>query len=165
MLYKIASAGRCPTNVCRNLHRLIHREGLTVPVKIDMVQVPIRKRRPTVRKLMVWYPVIYPSTWMSFLMKEHSDLLLGGIPLEKISKWEALLDGFWAKYKAYDAGHVMNGATAPPTNRTIPIFLHGDEGRGKYKLPIMVEAFQACISHKGAAYKNSCGPFPAAFSI
>ena len=164
ILWKIAAAGRSPANVCRNLHRLIHREGMTIPVKIDMVQIPVRKRRPTVKKVMVWFPVIYPSTWVSFLLREHSDLLLGGRHLNQTSLWEDLLDNFWSRYKAYDAGHPMNGAMAPPAKRTIPLYLHGDEGRGKYKLPIMVEAFQPCISFRGTAYKNSSGPLPNKFT-
>ncbi|CAE7456224.1 unnamed protein product, partial [Symbiodinium pilosum] len=58
---------------------------MTIPVKIDMVQIPVRKR-------------------------EHSDLLLGGRHLNQTSLWEDLLDNFWSRYKAYDAGHPMNGA-------------------------------------------------------
>ena len=117
------------------------------------------------KKMMVWYPVIYPSTWVSFLMKEHSELLLGGIPLRQTCNWKGLLSEFWQKYRAYDPGHAMNDAGAPPSEQTVPLYLHGDEGRGKYKLPIMVEAFQACISYKGLAYKNSSGPFPDYYAV
>ena len=56
-----------------------------------------------------------------------------------------------------DPQHGMNAAGAPPSTHTVPIYIHGDEGRGKYKLPIMVEAFQAAISFKGAGFKNSSG--------
>ena len=70
MLYKIAAAGQSAPNVCRNLHRLIHREGVTVPVAISLVRVPVRKRRPTVRKVMVYYPVIYPQHLGCILAKE-----------------------------------------------------------------------------------------------
>ena len=78
MLYKISSAGQSKTNVSRNLHRLIHREGVTLPLKISMVQIPVRKRRPSVKKVMVHYPCIYPSTWMSYLLEKQSYLMLGG---------------------------------------------------------------------------------------
>ena len=165
ILGKIAQAGQSKSNACRNLHRLIHREGMTVPVRISTVRVPVRKRRPTVQKLMVWYPIIYPSSWIEFLLKKHSYLLLGGWDLKtQAGEWQQLLNDFWIKYKAYNPSHVMNEAEAPPGHVTIPIYLHGDEGRGKYKLPIMVEAFQACISYKGTSYKNSSG-HPFLFSI
>ena len=157
MLYKISAAGRAQSNVCRNLHRLIHREGLTLPVNIDLIQLPVRKRRPTVKKVMVWYPVIYPSTWIRFLLKEHSYLLLAGWSLEEVTSWQGCLDDFWQSYKRYDPDHIMNRADAPPSNCTVPLYVHGDEGRGKYKLPIMIEAFQPAISYKGKAFKNSSG--------
>ena len=132
---------------------------MTVPVRISSVQIPIRKRRPTVRKLMVWYPIIYPSSWIDFLLAKHSYLLLGGLDLKtQATQWQQLLSDFWIKYKAYDPLHVMNQPGSPPGYLTIPIYLHGDEGRGKYKLPVMVEAFQGCISYKGTSFKNSSGP-------
>ena len=155
MLYRISSTGR--SNVCRNLHRLIHREGLSVPVKIDFIKTQVRKRRPLVKKVNVWHPVIYPSSWLDFLLKEHSYLLLGGHDLSDTTGWQKLLSDFWSLYKAYDEDHAMNGPNSPPASHTIPLYVHGDEGRGKYRLPVMVEGFQPCISFKGTAYKNSSG--------
>ena len=58
-----------------------------------------------------------------------------------------------------DGAHVMNGHDAPPSNCTVPLYIHGDEGRGKYKLPIMVESIQPCISFRGTSHKNSSGSF------
>ena len=145
--------------MCRNLHRLIHREGLTIPVEISFVNTVVRKRRPIVRKIEVCYPVIYPSSWMRFLLKSHSHLILGGVPLENRKEWQALLSEFWHLYKLTDDIHVMNGHDAPPANCTVPLYIHGDEGRGKYKLPIMVESIQPCISFRGTNYKNSSGSF------
>ena len=52
----------------------------------------------------------------------------------------------------------MSGCNTPPTTHTVPLYIHGDEGRGKYKLPVMVEAVQPCISFKGVSFKNSSGP-------
>ncbi|CAE7737710.1 unnamed protein product [Symbiodinium sp. CCMP2456] len=105
MLYKIASAGRAKTNVCRNLHRLIHREGVTLPLEISLVQVPVRKRRPCVKKVMVWYPCIYPSTWMSYMLENQSYLVLGGVDIQEPSKWQGILNDFWQQYLLYDEQH------------------------------------------------------------
>ena len=157
MLYKISSAGRSKTNVCRNLHRLIHREGVTIPLEISLVKIPVRKRRPCVQRVMVWYPCIYPSTWMSYLLKNQSYLVLGGVDIQEPSKWQGVLSDFWRLYLQYDNCHIMNEPGSPAQTHTIPLYLHGDEGRGKYKLPIMVEAIQPCLSWKGTAFKNSSG--------
>ena len=128
-----------------------------MPVKIDFVSTPVRKRKPLVKKLVVAYPVIYPSTWMDFLLREHSYLLLGGVDLRDHKSWQASLDGFWSLYKRYDQSHIMNQTGSPPTTHTVPLYIHGDEGRGKYKLPIMVESVQPCISFRGTSFKNSSG--------
>ena len=45
----------------------------------------------------------------------------------------------------------------PPKEATIPLYLHGDEGRGKCRLPLMVQCIQPCISFKGPGFKNSSG--------
>ena len=52
----------------------------------------------------------------------------------------------------------MHQADSPDASVTVPIYVHGDEGRGKYKLPIMVEAFQPAVSFRGDSHKNSSGP-------
>ena len=158
LLYKLSAAGRSSAHVCRNLHRLIHREGFTVPVEISFVETPVRKRRPIVKKVTVAYPVIYPSSWINYLLREQSYLLLGGVELCDVRQWQALLSDFWRLYRMYDPDHIMNFPNAPASTHTIPLYLHGDEGRGKYKLPIMVESFQPCISFKGIGFKNSSGP-------
>ena len=129
-----------------------------MPVNISFVETPVRKRRPLVKKVSVAYPVLYPSSWIDYLLREHSYLLLGGVDLCDVGQWQASLSEFWRQYKVYDQAHIMNSSDAPPASHTIPLYLHGDEGRGKYKLPIMVESFQPCVSFKGVGYKNSSGP-------
>ncbi|CAE7703995.1 unnamed protein product [Symbiodinium sp. CCMP2456] len=157
LLYKLSAAGRGCSNTCRNLHRLIHRENMTVPVELSFVETPVRKRWPTIKKVTVAYPVIYPSSWMRYLLQEHSYLVLGGNDIQDSARWQALLSEFWQLHNAYDPKHIMNGPVTPPATHTIPLYIHGDEGRGKYKLPIMVEAVQPCISFKGVTFKNSSG--------
>ena len=156
LLYQIAAAGRSETNACRNLHSLIHKRGLTLPLKIHTVEVPVRKRKPKVRKTWVHYPVILPSTWAKYLLESHSFLLLGGHDINH-GTWQRELAMFWETYLKTDANHPMVKPGAPPPERTVPLYIHGDEGRGKYRLPIMIQAIQAVVSFKGPAFKNSSG--------
>lgn len=157
MLYSIAAAGRSQTNACRNLHSLIHKRGMTLPLKIHTVEIPVRKRKPQVRKVFVHYPVILPSTWAKYLLEKHSMLLLGGHDITASLSWKAELERFWRAYLRTEGDHCMNRDGAPPQNKTIPLYVHGDEGRGKFRLPIMVQAIQGVLSYKGPEFKNSSG--------
>ena len=100
-------------------------------------------------------------------LPQHLDVLPVGeaelfdawrVDIREPSKWQAVLSDFWKQYVLYDKCHIMNMAGSPPRTRTVPLYLHGDEGRGKYKLPVMVQAVQPCLSWKGSKYKNSSGP-------
>lgn len=131
---------------------------MTVPVSINFVNVPVRRRRPTLKKVEIAYPVIYPSSWMKYLLRKQSYLVLGGIDIEDTAKWQAMLSEFWNLYNEFDPSNIMSEPNAPPLTHTVPLYIHGDEGRGKYKLPIMVEGIQPCLSFKGTSFENSSGP-------
>lgn len=156
LLYKIAGAGRSQQNSCRNLHSLIHKVGLTLPLRIHTVEIPVRKKKPKLKKVWVHYPVILPTTWVSYLLKFHSRMILGGSKLENVDSWKRGLLSFWDTYLKTDPTHPMNFG-GPPKEATIPLYLHGDEGRGKCRLPLMVQCIQPCISFKGPGFKNSSG--------
>lgn len=157
LLYEIAAAGRSQNNACKNLHSLIHKRGLTLPLEIHTVEIPVRKRKPKVHKLWVHYPVILPTTWFNYLLEERSMLLLAGNALENEKSWKRDLGSFWSTYLKEDRMHPMALPGAPPKEFTIPIYIHGDEGRGKYRQPLMIQAWQPAISFKGPMYKNSSG--------
>ncbi|CAK9035316.1 Uncharacterized protein SCF082_LOCUS21236, partial [Durusdinium trenchii] len=55
-----------------NLHSLIHKRGLTVPLQIHTVEIPVRKRKPKVEKVWVHYPVILPTTWEWYDMRANA---------------------------------------------------------------------------------------------
>lgn len=155
MLYSIAAAGRSETNACRNLHSLIHKRGLTLPLKLHTVEIPVRKRKPKLRKVWVHYPVILPSTWAKYLLENRSILLLGGNDING-EGWKSALADFWHTYLKAE-NHPMVEVGAPPREKTVPLYFHGDEGRGKFQLPIMIQAIQPVISYKGPDFKNSSG--------
>ena len=118
-LYKIAAAGRSQQKAYRNLHSLIHRVGLTLPPRIHTVEIPMRKKKPQLDKVVAHYPVILPKTWISYLLENHSKLLLGGHKTEDVSNWKVILKKFWAKYLRADPEHLMNFG-GPQQKWTIP---------------------------------------------
>ena len=155
-MHKIADSGRSQRNACRNLHSLIHKVGLTLPLRIHAVKIPIRRRKPKLQKQWVHYPVILPTTWVTYLLENHSPLLLAGHQIQAATQWTTEFSQFWDKYLQRDPSHPMNHH-GPPRGNTIPLYIHGDEGRGKFKLPIMVQCVQPVISWKGPLFKNSSG--------
>lgn len=86
-------------------------------------------------------------------------LLLGGHDINK-DTWKAALTTFWDDYLKTPSsdGHPMLEPGAPPRDRTVALYIHGDEGRGKKRLPIMIQAIQPVVSYKGPDFKNSSGP-------
>lgn len=62
---------------------------------------------------------------------------------------ESMLSRFWSRYAKIDGVHV------PYPSRTVPWMLHGDEGRGQCKRPLLVVSFQPVIGWSGEEYLNS----------
>ena len=93
-----------PRNFQRNLLRLIERLGLTLPVKVSIVQdVPCKWRGRFVS--MPW-PVLTLSSWMEMIAKEtNGRMLANGIGFNDRSKWDAELHKFWSFYERVAPDH------------------------------------------------------------
>ena len=61
---------------------------------------------------------------------------------------------FWHHFNKSMPGVQMGGASP---EASIPIAIHGDEGRGKTRKPIMIIAWQALIGYLGPAVTNLSG--------
>lgn len=72
-------------------------------------------------------PFLRPVDMLGFLMKNCPDLLLGGHKDFVRSAKE--LSCFWTQYKKYHPQHMVFESGCP-LDTTVPILLHGDEGRG-----------------------------------
>ncbi len=79
-----------------------------------------------------------------------------GNKIEAKTSWKTGLAKFWDEYLLSDPDHPMKHG-GPPKEYTIPLYVHGDEGRGKRHLPLMVQCIQPVISYKGVNFKNSSG--------
>ena len=74
--------------------------------------------------------------------------------MESVADWSSMYEDFWGVFNKSMPGVQMNGLS-PATS--IPICIHGDEGRGKTRKPVMVVAWQPLISCLGPAVTNSSG--------
>ena len=118
---------------------------------------PLRARAFRKRKKVVIepWPVLLPSDWMKVCLESpdyKGFYVLGGFTLDELPKAEDMFERFWARHQFMDHQIV-------PSNprRTIPVYIHGDEGRGLVKRPILILAMQPIISAKGESYCNSQG--------
>ncbi len=81
---------------------------------------------------------------------------LGGFRADTdLSSAKQMLQEFWDRYCLADP--TVPKPTCP--QRTFPMYIHGDEGRGLVKKPLMVISYQPCISWKGGDSTNSTGTF------
>lgn len=75
---------------------------------------------------------------------------LGGLTLAQLDLAENMLETFWQRYSYCDPY-----CTPAFPRRTIPIMLHGDEGRGQVQRPLLVVSYQPLLGSAGPNIVNS----------
>lgn len=151
----MAQCGWNKRNECRNLHSLIHREGKTLPIPVDSVQTPVLVLTGKIRVQTISYPVLMFSRWVEYIFSQGGQLLLGGNRLsDGAEPIRRMFDRFWSRFRSIRSDLIFpQGCDSDSIN--IPYGLHGDEGRGKLRRPIMCLSYQPLISHKGMGCLNS----------
>ena len=148
------------TNASRSLHRLIQRQGRTLPVQVQSVTVPVRivsKGRPG--KTDMPFPVIKPSAWLEYSLNVGGEAFLGGHSLiDEEGAYRSMFLKFWKDYQALHPECEL-------FHRCVPLCVHGDEGRGKCRRPIMILSVQPIIGPKGPNYVNTSGYLGLIFAL
>ena len=156
MLERLARCARGGKgNACRNLHRMLADEKLSLPISISIVDVPIKDLKKR-RSRVVGWPVLRFSSWAQCALARGGQMLLAGHCLEDEQAWRAELQGFWAKYSCIDGGPPVF-SSGIDLSCTIPYMVHGDEGRGRNKQPLLTISFQGILSHYGSHRLNMSG--------
>ncbi|CAK9049258.1 Uncharacterized protein SCF082_LOCUS27308 [Durusdinium trenchii] len=160
-LEKIARAG--PTskrkqfrNICRNFHANLLRDGRQLKVTVSMIKVRVKVHRPKVRTIEAEYPYISLRSWSTFLLQHHPAHLLGGFDFEDFDGYTSMFDRFWTRYRQLDPTHEAF-TQFTDSGHVIPYMVHGDEGRGKNKSPILICNYQPCIGVQGEEFTNMKG--------
>lgn len=122
-----------------------------MPLNIDVVSIPIRRVRP-LRVVMAWWPYLPVKEWMQYLFQQQPRFLLAGNKPEDYPKWKTVFREFWFRYKSVCEDHPIYDKNWD-LGECLPIFIHGDEGRGLARKPWMCIAWQPVISHLGV---NKC---------
>ena len=74
-------------------------------------------------------PYVSPRNLFQYLLEKHPDVVVGGsmCPLQRAS----LLEAFWAGFKLENPDHLVYREHRDNLQNIIPLYYHGDEGRGK----------------------------------
>jgi hypothetical protein len=140
-------------NASRNLHSYVHKTGKTLAVKVTGVKgVPIKGTSKYKKPGVCTWPVRCLSDWIktSFQNPYQGCFMLGGHKLEtELPAIKTMLRQFWERY------HFIDGLDVAQPEKTLPFYLHGDEGRGQVRRPVMVISFQPVLSACGSEHLNS----------
>ena len=148
-------------NQRRNLHALVIRTGRQLNISISHVKCPVQVvKGGKVKRQKVDWPVVHFSQWLECMLNRGGELILGGHHISKQHAWQSTFDQFWLDYKNVDSGHPIFSKVDPMNRKFyIPYTVHGDEGRGRNKVPVLIESFCPIISYKGIEFTNLSGYF------
>ena len=125
---KKASAEKNPEDYTEKLFK---KKGLSLPISVEMIQHPIGQS-----EIRTWY--VSPQSWVAYLLATSPQVLTGDGDLEQN------LRSFWWAYRVSHPHHaVYHSARASELEHTLPVLIHGDEGRGLKKGKCMVMSFQS----------------------
>ena len=151
LLQHLSTVGKSKKNACRALHRLVEGSGVTLNLPLDPVHCRVRRLKP-VRVCEAWWPTLSMHEWCSYVLEHYPRVLLAGHTLDHCG-WQRDFKNFWDLYKSIDPGHPVY-ESGHDTRYLIPYAFHGDEGRGRGKVPFLVFAMQPIISHRGMSHCN-----------
>lgn len=92
---------------------------------------------------------------MDYLLNKCPRVLWGTGDFETAIKH---CDDFWAAYREYHGTHQIYSSYPNELAYTIPLAVHGDEGRGKRRSQTTVVSYEAVLGLKGHRHCNKCRP-------
>ena len=140
----------CQSNWSRNLHKLIYKFNMTLPVEMVSVDLPVKWKNQHV--MMPW-PVLPFSSWLKCIFKRtKGQPVLAGYTLDQEDSWKTMFQNFWDKFRrARGEYHPVFEDHAQRLEVCLPIFIHGDEGRGKLRRAVLATSVQPVLVSEGHA--------------
>ena len=86
-------------------------------------------------------PYISPKSCLEFLLANVPDVLVGGVTATH--EFPAHLSAFWAAYQQCHGTHAVFSSADTDLSYTLPLVLHGDEGRGKRRTGTLIIALES----------------------
>ena len=115
--------------------------------KVSTVRLWVRTSRRRVHLIPTNYPVLRIRDWVDCIFRHGGHFFLGGNTLDDNAKaFRGELDRFWRNYRKIDPTFpFFRDNSECCYEHCIPIALHGDEGRGRAKQPILVMSVQPLL--------------------
>ena len=108
-------------------HRLARDVGLALPVQLCHLTLSFDS-----------VPVLLPSAWLKFFLAHNLFFSLSGLTEPDRQRSGDQWSLFWKNYKALFPSHDVFQKSPEQLRRTCALVMHGDEGRSKKKLPLMI---------------------------
>ena len=145
---KLARCGKSKhgTNACRNIHRLLKKSQRMLPVEVTYVQTMMRRARKRPMTC-VHYPVLNLSQWARYIFSTGGHFFLQGKDLTNMGAVQDNLQTFWERWKQTEPEFPFLQDFPDPRawRSAIPLAVHGDEGRGRLKRPVMIVGLQSIL--------------------
>ena len=145
-------AKKNPVNAERDCHRMMTKHlCLSLPIaqhyldtKDDSVKVPFLRFR----------------SWMQFLLRNNCMHILTGLVKPNAKREGDILEAFWQRFAVQNADHpvILRAQSGEVSlRRTVPLLLHGDEGRSKKRAPFLVTNLHSPLGRGvEGALENGC---------
>ena len=156
---RASRTGKLGSNAARDFQRYVWKEGKALDIKISTTSIFIKRKVSTTagkrrtKKIKVDHPVVYFSSWMECLLQKYPAYLLGGN--YHGAEAQSMFGEFWDKFQPCCPHHPIYNRTQEQRRFTIPIAVHGDEGRGLAKTPCLIISYQVVIPFSGPNELNS----------
>lgn len=153
---RASKTGKRGSNAGRDFHRFAQRGGKALPVKVSTIRIPIRKKvkigfgKKRTKDCDVDFPILLPSSWIKTLLNMHPSFVLGGHQVTDTEEFTSIFREFWGNFELAQPEHpIFSLFTDAQRKYTVPMALHGDEGRGLSKIPVLVLSYQFIIPFSG----------------
>lgn len=134
-----------PGNAERDMHPLLIKHGLEMPVKISLLKFGL-----------YYIHVVRMSSWFAYALEHKPSVLLGGFPTASPAAMDTL-KLFWQAYRSEEPDHEVYKLHADRLHMCIPFYLFSDDGRGLRKSKLLVINFETPFGRETGAECNELG--------
>lgn len=138
----LAELARCSENAserdCKRV--LVHKYQLALPVERSVLGVA---DNPSLK-----FPILKMESWIQFMLRNSCWHILCGLVRRDKQREKDILTNFWSKYRKVCPTHDVFRLAAEghlKLEKTAPILLHGDEGRGRKHSAYLVASFRSIL--------------------
>ena len=134
------------SNAGRDVQKHLNKFDLGLNVPRETLNFPVGNGAVPIE-----LPWIRPTSWVAFLIEKYPKLLCG-----TARNAEAELDTFWSLYRKVHPQHAAFKGNEARLRRTIPLLLHGDEGRYLKKSHYMLCTLESPLGMPSPNKRKGC---------